>query len=181
MERERRPFSTEEAWADGEGLGIIYDIIVPRPTFPAPTLFPAPCYCTVARRCSLCLELGGCNRQRLFRLDPSPPPRGGPHTELHLPPLHRPQQTPVSSCSPKFSQPGAIGVPRQAKDLERGRSKGAEEGRSGDTEEQLAYLGASGSQPRLGRGPRGVRTWASRSPGLRETESLPLGSFQYDG
>ena len=56
MWKRDRPFSTEEGWADGEGLGIIYDIIVPRPTFPAPTLFPAP-YCTVARRCSLSLAL----------------------------------------------------------------------------------------------------------------------------
>lgn len=41
MER-KRPFSTEEEWAGREGLGIIYDVIVPHPTFSAPTFFPDP-------------------------------------------------------------------------------------------------------------------------------------------
>ena len=34
----------------------------------------------------------------------------------------------------------------------------------GDTEEQLAYLRAPGSQPRLGRGPRGVRDTGLKEP-----------------
>lgn len=163
MERERRPFSTEEGWADGEGLGIIYDIIVPRPTFPAPTLFPAP-YCTVARRCSLCLELGGCNRRRLFRLDPSPHPGDGPTLSFSTTPSQATTDTSLFCCSPKSSQSGASSVLRQAEDLEQGRAKGAEEGLSGDTEEQLAYLRAPGSQPRLGRGPRGVRDTGLKEP-----------------
>lgn len=51
--RERSPFCTVRKDGLKGGLRIIYDIIVPRPAFPAPALFPAPCYCTVARRSRL--------------------------------------------------------------------------------------------------------------------------------
>ena len=182
MERERRPFSTEEGWADGEGLGIIYDIIVPRPTFPAPTLFPAP-YCTVARRCSLCLELGGCNRRRLFRLDPSlPPPRGWPHTELLLPPLPRPQQTPVSSVVPP--NPASLGLAVFSDRLRIWSKEGQRELRRdlvGTLRSSWLTSGPLGASPGWAEDQEGSGTQASRSPGLRETECLPLGSFQYDG
>lgn len=42
VERERRPLSTEEGRAGREGLGIIYDIIVPPPHFPSPHPLPSP-------------------------------------------------------------------------------------------------------------------------------------------
>lgn len=89
MER-KRPFSTEEEWAGGERLGIIYDVIVPHPTFSAPTFFPDPCYRTVARRCWLCLELGGWNRWRLFHLDSTSPTQERACTDLHLPSFPKP-------------------------------------------------------------------------------------------
>lgn len=54
--------------------------------------------------------------------------------------------------------------------------KGAVEGEadrlSWGTEEQLAHLRASGSQPRLGRGPEGVRDTGLQEPRF-EGESLP--------
>lgn len=168
MERERRPFSTEEGWAGREGLGIIYDITVLRPAFPAPTLFPAPCYCTVARRCSLCLELGGCNRRRLFHLDSSSPTqRRALRWASSTTPSQALTDTSFLCCSPKSSQPGASRVPRQAEDLEQGGERELWREMLTDlagTEGQLAHLRASGSQPRLGIGPEGVRNTGLKEP-----------------
>lgn len=41
--------------------------------------------------------------------------------------------------------------------------------------------GPLGASPGWAEDQEGSGAWASRSPGLRETESLPLGSFPYDG
>lgn len=63
-----RPFLTEEAWAGREGLAIIYDVIVPRPPF------PAPCYCVPLLGDAGSFVLGGWNRETVpsGRLLPHP-------------------------------------------------------------------------------------------------------------
>ena len=112
---------------------------------------------------------------------PPPPTQGRPHTELLLPPLPRPQQTPVSSVVPP--NPASLGLAVFPDRLRIWSKEGQRELRRdlvGTLRSSWLTSGPLGASPGWAEDREGSGTQASRSPGLRETECLPLGSFQYD-
>lgn len=89
----KRPFSTKEEWAGREGLGIIYDIIVPHPTSPAPTFFPDPCSVLLLGDAgSVWGWAGGTGGNCSIWTPPPPPGVGGGGV------LHRPSSTTLSQA-----------------------------------------------------------------------------------